>query len=587
MGRIRELLRPRAGVDWNAPGVWTQLGGGSILGGGGRQTMAGETVSPDKALTLPAYLACIKNKSEDIAGLPWNVYRPSETGRGRVKADESRVWTLLHDEANPEMSSFTFRELMVSWALGWGLGVAEIVREGNEPVALWPIHPSRIWIRRVAGEVVYFVRNEADPQNPTPLRMMDVFTLHGLGPDGLIGYSLAQLMAETIGMGLAAQTYGAAVFGNDATLGVVFTAPNELSETGYNRMKASLMEQRAGARHAFKPFLADGGVKVERMSIPPKDAQMVESQKFTIEEMARGARIPLNMIGVSQPYASIEQLGIEYAKFCITPWCVRLEREAKRKLLRDRRGWSSELLLQSLMRGDYAGRVAGYSTQIMAGQLKPNEARELEGHEPDDTPGADDLWMQGAMVRMGTLAAGPAPVASEPVAAAPVEEEPEPDEPEPVEPEPEADDAPEPEGEPMAMAGVTSPETASRVDVLASLRPVFMDTAGRCVRRETMAASNAMRRNLEDVGAFQRWARKFYEAERVLLVSAFSPVCESAGADPASWLMEEAHDAAMEAGRLALQSFADASVMPDEEPRVVALADRMMNRAMRALESKP
>lgn len=563
MGRIRSLFAPRSEIpaqDWNRPGLWSPDGGIS------RATVAGETVSPSRVLTLPTYFACLRNISEDIGAPPAVLRRRRADGRGSDPATDDPRYELAHDRWNPYTSSQAGRELLTSWALGWGLGLAEIQRDGlGRAVALWPIHPTRVTYAEENDEVTYYVRYGLGTQ-PVALSQRDVYAIHGLGWDGISGYPVAQVMAETFGLGLAARAFASAMFGNDTTLGIVFTAEDGLTDQQYARMKDSLKSALAGARRAFQPFVAER-VKVERIGIAPKDAQMIETQRFSNEDLCKILRMPQHMAGILDraTFSNIEHQGIEYVAFTLTPWAKRHEDEFRAKILDDDPSLYMKILFQAYLRGDYVTRTNGYRTLISTGVLTPNEARELEDMNPSEDPGADMLWMQGAMATMRRLAEAPVAPAGPPALP--------------------AGDATD--GAEKAPESPKPPATDGEADVEAR-HGLFVDAAQRVIAKEAKATERAVARCDGDVPAFQKWARNFYEQQRADIVNAFGPACEAVGSKPQAWLMEFAADEATARAKRALQAFGGGTLpITNIASEAEALARRVEARSILALRETP
>ncbi len=381
---------------------------------GGRRTTAGEMVSASSALGLSAYYACLRNISEDVAKLPAVVYE--RVARGKNPAPKHPLYRLVHDEWNPGMSAFAGREVLTHYALAWGGGVAEIVRDGMGVVrALYPIHPSRVRIRREAGVLRYFVNvtgwdGDAKKVGWIPFDSGDLLHLHGLGPDGHTGYSVLSLASETIGLGLAAQRFGAAFFGNGTQLGGVLQHPQKLGKEALAHLREFFNTEHQGPDKAWKPAILEEGMEWKPTGIPPRESQFLESREFGVEEIARWFRMPPHKIGHLNraTFANIEHQGIEYVTDTLMPWLVRWEQEYARKLFPttgpEVGRYFVEHVVAALMRGDYVSRTNGYRIAIASGWMKPNEARELENMNPAEEPEADGLWVQGAMLPMKTAA---------------------------------------------------------------------------------------------------------------------------------------------------------------------------------------
>jgi len=378
MGFIRRLLERRSTVRNPADWLHATLSGGD-------HTVSGETIGPDKALTLSSYFAAIRAISEDIGKLPLIVYKHLKP-RGKARATGHPLYRLLHDEPNREMSSMSFRETLTMHAIGWGNGYAEIVRDdkGN-PVALWPIDPNRVRIERGDGSrIVYLV--SAVNGNEIKLESKDVFHLHGLGFDGLSGYSVAHLARESIGASLAAEKSGAALFGNNSQPAGVLEIPGIVTAESRQALQDSWEARFKGAANAHKTAVLEQGLQFKALGVPNKDAQWIEMREFSVSELARWLRIPPHKIAHMRDatFSNIESQAREYVIDTLQPWLVRWEQEITRKLISDRKTVFAEHLVDGLLRGDTTIRFNAYQTAIASGWMSPNEARALENLNPVD-----------------------------------------------------------------------------------------------------------------------------------------------------------------------------------------------------------
>lgn len=372
---ISDLLHPTAWLqDWAL----------------GRRTLAGVHVTPASAMTLPAYFAGLRAISEDIGKLPLHVYRKL-TPRGKERAPDHPLYALLHDAPNDDMGAMTFRETLTHYALAWGNGYAVIDRDGRlTPTALLPVHPSRVVVRRDDnGMLVYDVYGgENVPGSPGVqwyrVREDDMLHIRGLGAEGILGYSVVQLAAESLGLSLAAQTFGAAFFGNGAAMGGVLEHPAKLSDMAAKHLRESFASVYSGPENAGKVAILEEGMKYARLGIPPDDAQFLETRLFQVREVARWLRIPPHKLGDLEfaTYTNIEQQAIEYVTDTLQPWCVRWEQECQIKLFGINSDFFCEHALQGLMRGDQAARSQFYTSLFGVGVFSPNDIRELENMSP-------------------------------------------------------------------------------------------------------------------------------------------------------------------------------------------------------------
>jgi len=380
--RLKRLFEKRSTLA--QPASWLSEALGAM------PTLSGESISPDKALTLSSYYAAIRAVSEDVGKLPLILYRRLE--RGKSRATKHPVYRLIHDEPNREMSSMTLRETLTLHAIGWGGGFAEIVRSNGRPVALWPLDPKRVRIDRDSTkQVIYRVQPAEGGEVVLPAR--DVLHIHGLGFDGLTGYSVAKLARESIGLGLALEKSGAALFGNGSLPGGVLEhpGPKGLSANAMANMREGWEKIHKGTEKSHRIAILQEGTKYQSIAVPNKDAQWIEARKFMVCELARWLRIPPHKLGDLEraTFSNIEQQSIEYVTDCLMPWLKRWEHEIARKLLPKNGSLFAEHLVDGLLRGDTPGRFSAYQVAINSGWMSRNEARALENLNPLD--GLDEM----------------------------------------------------------------------------------------------------------------------------------------------------------------------------------------------------
>lgn len=384
MSIIGGLFRQSALSDIKSPTGWLL-----DVFGAGRKTASGTTVTAGAALTLPVYYAAVRNLSEDVAKVPLRLMR--DNGRTKERASDTSLYGVLHDAPNEEMSSMAFRETMTHWAIGEGCGFAEVVRDGPDVAALWPIHPSRVRMgRNSQNEIVWNVRSnwpddagrkqEADVEIPDA----DMFVLHGLGNDGIRGYSVVRIMAEAIGAGIAMQVYGGNFFGGSTNGSAILkmTQANVTEEVKEN-LRRQWEERYSGPDGNRKPIILPPGWDFSRIDVNPDEAQAIESRKFQVEDLARALRMPLSKLGAGAPSAG-ERESIDYVVDTLMPWFVRWEQEIRRKLIRagDRSSLYATHVVQGLMRGDHASRSQFYNSMYHVSAMSPNDIRGLEDLNP-------------------------------------------------------------------------------------------------------------------------------------------------------------------------------------------------------------
>ncbi|MCH7872026.1 MAG: phage portal protein, partial [Planctomycetes bacterium] len=264
-------------------------------------TSSGESVTPVNAMALTAYYACVRALSEDEGKLPFITYERMKNG-GKERAMEHGVYSLLHDSPNIEMNAKSFRETLTAHSLGWGNGYAEIEFNGaGSPIALWPIHPSRVEPKRdESGTLYYSVKTQdiatlrlLSGLKPVRVELREMLHIHGLGDNGITGFAASAIGREAIGVGLAQQKYRGAFFRNGAMPAAAYIPPKMMSDEAKTSMRNAWIERFGGAGKSQSLAVLDPGGELTTFSIDPKKAQMIEASQYTVEEIARLFRMPL------------------------------------------------------------------------------------------------------------------------------------------------------------------------------------------------------------------------------------------------------------------------------------------------------
>ena len=373
--------------------------GFSFLFGG---TNSGKAVNERSAMQTTAVYACVRILAEAVASLPLHVYQYNAEG-GKERMADHPLYYLLHDEPNPEMTSFVFRETMMAHLLLWGNAYAQVIRDGRGRVlALYPLLPSKMEVSRApGGELVYTYRrdfSETRANNESrmiTLRHDEVLHIPGLGFDGLIGYSPIAMAKNAIGMALATEEYGAAFFANGAHPGGVLEHPGVIKDP--QRVKESWNATYQGSGNAQRVAVLEEGMKFSAIGIPPEQAQFLQTRKFQLTEIARIFRVPPHMIGELEraSFSNIEQQSLEFVKYTLDPWVVRWEQSLQQSLILpgEKPGLFVRFNLSGLLRGDYQSRMTGYATARQNGWMSANDIRELEDMNHISAEEGGDLYL--------------------------------------------------------------------------------------------------------------------------------------------------------------------------------------------------
>lgn len=373
------------------------------------QSIAGKTVNERSSMQISAVNAAVRILAESIASLPLHVYEKGKDGN-RVKAEDLELFYLLHDKPNPEMTSFIFRETLMTHILLWGNGFAQILRNGRGGViGLYPLLPNKMSVERdEKGQLFYrYLRYENEPPamdgNTVILMPEDVLHIPGLGFDGLVGYSPISMTKNAIDLALAAEEYGSKFFANGAAPAGVLEHPGVIKDV--SKLRESWNNTFGGSGNAGKVAILEEGLHFNPIAMSPQDSQLLETRQYQLNEIARIFRIPPHMLGdlSKATFSNIEEQSLEYVKYTLTPWICRWEASLTDALLtrEEQRKYEIRFNVDGLLRGDYKSRMEGYAVGINNGFMCPNDVRRLEGFDliPDEK-GGNNFLIQGAMVKL-------------------------------------------------------------------------------------------------------------------------------------------------------------------------------------------
>lgn len=477
---------------------------------GGSETKAGSKIDEYRALTLPAYFCGIQIIAGTISALPLHLYQG--TGRERRKAIEHPAYDIFHTQANEFMPAMSAREAMMAHILGWGNCYAEKVYDRAGRLSeIWPIQPHRVCPEIKNGSILYDVSVNG---RIVTLDRGSIIHIAGLGYDGIMGYSIATVARESLGLGLAMEEFGARFFGAGTHPGAIAEHPGKLSPEGAKRLQASLQEKHAGLGKSHRLLLLEEGMTLKSVGIPPEDAQFLESRRFGVAEIARWLNLPPHKLKDLEraTFSNIEQQAIEYVTDSLLPRCVKIEQNLNIQILTKserKQGYYFKHSLEGLLRGDSEQRSKLYQVLWGCGALSPNDIREKEDLPPIDggdihliplnmisLERADDLGMapQGGTSGAGEENSNPPPV---------------------------------------ERNGLPPYERRSGIDVRdrisARYYPLIREAAKRVINREAIAIKKQIgkQRNLRDIGQFNQWLDEFYDSLPEYIRNSLFPVFQS------------------------------------------------------------
>jgi len=371
---------------------------------------SGERVDEKSALQISTVYACVRLLAETVASLPLHLYRFSDKGDGKERATDHPLYKILYRQSNPEMTSFSFREAMMTHLLLWGNAYAQIVRDGkNGILGLYPLLPENVEIDRTeSGDLVYTYHAYTDEvpgehDKDIIFQRDEILHIPGLGFNGLVGFSPIAMMKNSLGTTLAVERYGSAFFKNGAQPAGVLEHPGVLKDP--QKIRDNWMNAYGGAGNAHKVAVLEEGMQYKPISLPPEDSQFLSTREFGVEEICRIFRVPPHMVQdlKRSTFNNIEHQSIDFVMHTIMPWLVRIEQALVKDVLleEEQDSYYPKFNVDGLMRGDYKSRMDGYAVGFANGFLSPNDIRRLENMDliPAED-GGDDYYLNGSYTKL-------------------------------------------------------------------------------------------------------------------------------------------------------------------------------------------
>lgn len=361
------------------------------------RTRSGVAVDHTTALNHSAVWAATDFISSTIAMLPVHLFAPDEDNPESV-VKERRPDTplkLIKKSPNPWMTPFWFKQITQAQAILRGNGYAWIERspQNKRPLNLWPLPSERTEpkLTKEFGLVYHTTLNGSQMILPSN----DVIHIQGFGTDGMKGLDFVRFARESIGLGLAAQEFGGAFFGDGANPRMIVTHPGTLGAEAMQNLRDELTTTYSGIGNAMKFAVFEEGMKPERLSFSNEEAQFGSTRKDNRVEIAGLMRVPPAMIGVFDraTWANAEQMDIFMVKYTLDSWLTRWEEELNTKLLtmeQQALGWFFKFNTNALLRGDINARSNFYKT-MSQGIMTPNEIRQKE--DLPMIPGFDEPYV--------------------------------------------------------------------------------------------------------------------------------------------------------------------------------------------------
>ena len=371
---------------------------------------SGERVDEKSAMQIATVYACVRLLAETVAGLPLHLYRTKDGGSAKERAMDHPLYKLLYRQPNPEMTSFSFREVMMTHLLLWGNCYAQIIRDGkNGVLGLYPLLPENIEIDRDDKGQIFYIYHAYTDEKPGEnnkdiyFRRDEIFHVPGLGFNGLVGFSPIAMMKNALGTTLAVEKYGSSFFKNGAQPSGVLEHPGVLKDP--SKIRENWSAVYGGANNAHKVAVLEEGMQYKAISLPPEDSQFLSTRQFGVNEICRIFRVPPHMVQDLEhaTFSNIEHQSIDFVVHTLTPWLVRFEQAIVKDLLMEEEQdeYFPKFNVDGLLRGDYQSRMQGYATGISNGFLSPNDIHRLENWDliPAEK-GGDDYYLNGGYVKL-------------------------------------------------------------------------------------------------------------------------------------------------------------------------------------------
>lgn len=352
-------------------------------------------VNTDTAMQVPAFACAVLFISETIASLPLDYYRRKRDG-SREEGTGPLV-ALLKDAAHDTLTSFEWRKGELVKKLTGGRALTYVERnERGLPINFFPLDPAKVTIRRDGFAIEYVYESGGRRVIYASSEILDLPFM--LKADGLSHRSPVTMGAKAIGKALAAMAYGEKFFNGGGVPPFAITGPT--TPGGLQRAADDMDRAVKKAKGEKRLALAlPPGVEIKQIGANPEQSQMVESQRFSIEEIARLFKIPPVFLQdlTHGTYSNTEQQDLHFVKHTLLHHVKQFEQELNLKLFgRSNRRDYVEFNVDGILRGDFKARMEGWRTGVQGGFIKPNEVRRAENW--GDAEGGDQLFMQGATI---------------------------------------------------------------------------------------------------------------------------------------------------------------------------------------------
>lgn len=361
-----------------------------MFAGGGAPSYSGKLVSPRNALGVSAVWACVQGLAKDFATLPILTYRWLDPGTSKEQARDHYLWPLLTEEANSRMSAHRFKKVMETWRQLWGNAYAEVETNGRgQVIALWPWRPDRVKVwpedRSDVRSRIFYSYYPVGGGKPITLGQDNMLHVRGVSLDGVTGLSPVEIHRQTIGLQLAMTEHAARFFSNGAVIKGVLEHPGKVGDKGMESLRSSMDEYR-GLSNSHRMLILEEGMEYKEIGMKLADAQFLENQNYTGEDICRIYGYPAHRAGFLERATNnnIEQLAMEYVQYGLGPnaadWCGEIH--CSLLSARERDSIFTEPNFKYLLAADHQARAAFYQALGNLGAYSPDDIRHDEGRNP-------------------------------------------------------------------------------------------------------------------------------------------------------------------------------------------------------------
>jgi len=364
----------------NSADIWRELLGQA-------SSKAGIPINYKTVLQLTTAQSCARVIAEDIAQLPFKLFRDRPDG-GSDPASGHAVYELIKTKPNDWQTAFELREQIGLHLVLTNDAYIWLNRVRGSIVELLPFEPQNVKVIRKDNESSYEISLEGGQKQI--LTKADIWHIRGPSWNGWQGLDGVRLMREAVGLALALEEHGSRMFSNGATVGGVLSTDQSLNTDQVKALRESWEARQSGTANAYKTAVMWGGMKWEPMATANDAAQFLETRRFQVEETCRAFKVMPIMVGHSDKtttYASAEQMFLAHLRNTMGPWLSRIEQSADCNLLTDgerKQGYHTKFMRNAYLASVATDRAAFYAQMYGIGALNPNEIRALEDMNPYD-----------------------------------------------------------------------------------------------------------------------------------------------------------------------------------------------------------